>query len=93
MSSLERYKLSARLLDRMERESKTIYCDCGNVVSGATEMDVIRKEIDHMMKVHPDRYLDMINDLTPEQIKGWMLMQILWSRNRELVYKNRNKAK
>jgi hypothetical protein len=59
-----------------KRTHKVIYCDCGESVFGKSSMEAIRKEMDHLREVHPDRYDEMLEDLTPHQIKHWMLRQV-----------------
>ncbi|MBX4198258.1 hypothetical protein KW782_02885 [Candidatus Parcubacteria bacterium] len=60
----------------MKAQHKAIHCECGEDVFGKNTMDVIRKEMDHIRVIHPDTYEEMLEDLTPEQIKTRMMRQI-----------------
>lgn len=61
----------------MKKEQKTIVCGvCGQTVSGHTNIEVIRKEMDHVRLSHPEEYYDMVIDTPLRQLMTWLLHQI-----------------
>jgi predicted small metal-binding protein len=55
---------------------KVFICSCGHLVHGNSEIELMRKASDHIRFAHPYSYEEMLEDLSPQQIKGWMKMHI-----------------
>jgi hypothetical protein len=61
----------------MKRSQKAITCaECDTDISGSSDVEVVRKEMDHYRLYHPDLYQEMLSDVPVRQLFRWFLSQV-----------------
>ncbi len=59
------------------KNMRVFVCSCSHIISGRDDMEIMRKASDHIKLVHPSNYEEMLEVLSPYQIREWMKMHMI----------------